>query len=144
VNFVSKLFRDELQLAIDLFRKPSQLTDLEALAQTIQNLILIDPGTYPSDPLLGVGITNYLFELMDTVTLNEIQNKIDDQLTKYILHESVTINTNISEVSTGSTKLNAILIKVELYSVDNDTKSEMSFVVSGNTTNKKTISKIIL
>lgn len=144
MNFVSKLFRDELQLAIDLFRKPSQLTDLEALAQTIQNLILVDPGTYPSDPLLGVGITNYLFELMDTVTLNEIQNKIDDQLTKYILHESVTINTNISEVSTGSTKLNAILIKVELYSVDNDTKSEMSFVVSGNTTNKKTISKIIL
>ena len=145
------LFRNEPILAIDLFHKPMVRSDLEALAQTIQNLILINPGTMPNDPLFGIGIERYLFELMNDNTLSEIKNNIEDQISKYIVHDDVTVNVEVKPVGTSSKSINALGVSVQLSpsssngieSTSND-NLEIGFAYAASTTTRQTISKIMI
>ena len=145
------LFRNEPILAIDLFHKPMVRSDLEALAQTIHNLIFINPGTMHNDPLFGIGIEWYLFELMNDNTLSEIKNNIEDQISKYIVHDDVTVNVEVKPVGTSSKSINALGVSVQLYpsssngieSTSND-NLEIGFAYAASTTTRQTISKIMI
>ena len=145
------LFRNEPLLAIDLFHKPMVRSDLEALAQTIQNLILINPGTMPNDPLFGVGIERYLFELMNDTTLSEIKNNIEDQISKYIVHDDVTVNVEVKPMGTSSKDINSLALSVQLcpssstgIDSNSDDSLEIGFAYAASTTTRKTISKIMI
>lgn len=145
------LFRNEPLLAIDLFHKPMVRSDLEALAQTIQNLILINPGTMPNDPLFGVGIERYLFELMNDTTLSEIKNNIEDQISKYIVHDDVTVNVEVKPASTSNKNINTLGVSVQLcpsssngIESNSDDSLEIGFAYAASTTTRQTISKIMI
>lgn len=145
-------FRSEPILAIDLFHKPFLRHDLEALAQTIQNLLIISPGTLPNDPLFGVGIERYVFELMNTSTLEEIQDTIEEQLSRYVIHDDITVNVEVRPMRSGDKNVNSLLISIRLFesggrvstNQDEEDVIEIGFAYAGNSATRKTISKIIL
>ncbi|AMS01316.1 base plate wedge subunit [Bacillus phage AR9] len=137
------IFKSELLLEKSIYNTNAERKDLEALAQTIQNLMIIEQGTYPNQPELGVGIENYQFEFIDDQLKQELKEKVDNQISKFI-------PTNIG-------------IQFDLDTVDNDRGSKIlvfTFIVSrdiqttndpdqitiifGRQSNKKVISKIIL
>lgn len=64
--------KKELQLGINSFDNPTELTGIKAWSQLMFQLIFLMPGTYPSMPEMGVGIENYQFDFIDDVvrTLN--------------------------------------------------------------------------
>ena len=145
-------FRSEPILAFDLFHKPFLREDLEALAQTIQNLLIIKPGTLPNDPLFGVGIERYVFELLNINTIEEVQDNIEEQLSRYIIHDDITVNVEVRSMKTGEKNVNSLLISIRLFEIgtnpgvneDEEDVVELGFAYAGNSTTKKTISKIIL
>ena len=76
--------RDELVLDFDNFKRPAIKEEYHALAKSILNLILLEPGTYPDTPEMGINIAKYQFEFLTTDTLNDIQTAITEQVNRYI------------------------------------------------------------
>lgn len=96
MNDFSKLesSKKELQLSVNSFDNPTELTDVKAWSQLVLQLIFLDPGTFPSYPEMGVGIRNYEFEFMDDV-MSELSAKILNQKNLYLKDlplSAVTIN----------------------------------------------------
>lgn len=81
---IQECLKDEYILDIGSFDKVKSENDLIALAINIQTLLLLKPLTYPNHPDLGVGMSNYIFEVLDESTLYEIRNRISNQINKYI------------------------------------------------------------
>ena len=89
VNTIGKLECDklELQLGINSFDNPTQLSELKAWSQLMLNLIFLEKGTYPSLPDMGVGIQNYEygirnydFELLQKIAdINNLEIIIQDK-----------------------------------------------------------------
>ena len=46
----------ELKLEINAFDNPTRLNDLKAWSQLLLNLLFLRPGTYPSQPEMGIDI----------------------------------------------------------------------------------------
>lgn len=80
----SEELKDELTFNFSDFNKPEVKQDLYALSRKILNLLLIEPGTYPDTPDLGIDIAKYQFDLLTDETLLKIQGEISRQVEKYI------------------------------------------------------------
>ena len=52
------------------------LSNENAIARSIRNLIFTIPGEKPFEPLIGSNVTNLLFENMDSLTASSIQTEI--------------------------------------------------------------------
>ena len=76
--------QDELTFQIDDFRQPKVLTDFDAVAKRLQNLILMRKGTMPNDFDMGVDINSYRFEYRNSDTENMIRSEINNQIDKYL------------------------------------------------------------
>ena len=163
VNFLNrrndfKYFRKEPLLDIDQYTKPAHREELEALAQTIQNIIIMDKGTLPNDPEFGVGIGGYLFEFSDGQTLQKIRSEIEYQIATYVLNEGISIDVKVETVKLPIRDTNTLRITVDIYtdsragdfSVDLDAEEgepdilRLSYGFSGNTKNNKIVSKLFL
>jgi len=86
---VAECLKNEFFLSIDNFGTVSSYNELTALARLIQRLIIMQPMSYPDDPDMGVGITNYEFEFMDSHTIGELNAKIRAQINKYIPNSNI-------------------------------------------------------
>lgn len=73
-------FKKEAILDNDNFNRPVLQDDLVALAQVIQNILIYEKGTFPNQPQLGLGIRNYLFEILDNITLTTLEDEIKEQI----------------------------------------------------------------
>ena len=62
----------------------------ETTAQNLKMLILTSPGERVMDPLFGVGIYNFLFELNNANTHGAISARIHAQVNKYLSHVEIT------------------------------------------------------
>jgi hypothetical protein len=108
---IKECLKDEYILEIGNYDKARSESDLLALAINIQTLILIKPLTYPNHPSLGVGISNYIFEVLDDATLLEIENRINNQIATYIKPGSLLLDLKVNKITNDKTgKENAILI----------------------------------
>ena len=56
----------------------------ELASQNLKMLILTSPGERVMDPSFGVGLYNFLFELNTQNTKTQIQDKINQQVRKYL------------------------------------------------------------
>lgn len=145
-------FKKELLLDFDMFQRPAVREDMTALAQVIQNLIIIEKGTYPNQPELGVGIANYLFELGDNVTIESLSAEIEDQVDKFINPVDFDIQIDAKIIESKDKKYNTLAIgiivkRVKINSVTDQIDEEYSYaqlLFGGNTSNKKIISKILV
>lgn len=143
-------FKKELLIDIDIFKKPIELEGLNALAQVIQNLIIIEPGTYPNQPELGVGISNYLFEFLDDLTARDLKNNIDNQIARFINFGDAEITSEI-KVSNSNGKTNTLLITIVIENLNaqfslNDENRYLGFnlLFGVNNNTNKLVSKIVL
>lgn len=61
----------------------SKSTDLNAIQQSIMNLLLTNPGEKPFDDNFGAGIYNLLFETISDYDVPEIASEIESQINFY-------------------------------------------------------------
>jgi len=137
------VFDDELLLAKSIYNTTAKREGVEALAQTIQNLMFVEPGTYPNQPNLGVGIENYEFEFLDSATMYDLKEKVDANIKKFInTYYHIDFDVDTIKNSLGKNVLFFI------FSVsDNDSYtsvSQINILFGKDKDNNKVISKIIL
>lgn len=65
-------------LSINEINQPTELINGDALALFIKRLLLLEKGTFESNPDLGVGILKYRY--MDISRADELKNEIVNQL----------------------------------------------------------------
>jgi|GEM_PF-3379245 len=138
---MATIFNQEALLQVDVFSRPEYRSDLESLAQVIQNIIIIEKGTYPNQPELGVGIKNYLFEIIDGRTIVTLEENIKDQVYRFIPNDkAVEISVSLLPNQLGKNTL-AILCSVS--DAYQNPESKQFLILVGQNSNKKVISKII-
>ena len=71
----------EYMLSIDNLSKPKVLKDSEAIAHLLIRLLLLNPGSNPLHPDMGVGLENYRYCIGK---LDELEERIKDQMTTYL------------------------------------------------------------
>lgn len=75
--------KKELTLELNSFGEPLELSGKTAWVSQIVSLIMLEPGTYPSNPLMGVGLKKYEFEVLDT-NLSRLRDLISSQVKTYL------------------------------------------------------------
>lgn len=98
----------EYGLSTNSFKQPKEYENADAIFVLIKRLILLNPGTYPNHPNMGVGLfKNWKFADMDDMGLlrNEIEKQILEYLPQFQLSE-------VSITKKGEKEL-AISIQVE-------------------------------
>jgi hypothetical protein len=85
----------EYSLSIDSFNRPQIFKDKDAVAIKLIELILLDAGTYPTRPNMGVSlISKYRFTTSDD--LDTLKNSISDQISTY-LPELTSVSVSVTE-----------------------------------------------
>lgn len=73
----------EYFLDIDEFNHPKVYTDADATYTLLVRLILLEPGTYPTRPEMGVGlVSKYRYSNSDDMF--QLQDDISDQITRFL------------------------------------------------------------
>lgn len=75
--------KKELVLGTNVFSKPTELVGPKAWSQLILNLLFLRPGTYPSQPMMGVGIQDYEYEFLDDA-ISRLNSSINEQIRMYL------------------------------------------------------------
>lgn len=75
--------KKELSLSINPFNKPQEYSGTKAWANQICALIMLEPGTYPSMPTMGVGLGRYEYATIDTVK-STLVDEIRKQVSIYL------------------------------------------------------------
>lgn len=69
----------------NVFGPYKPITSLEdSIQKDFEYLLLTNPGEWPMNPDLGIGIRRYLFENYDSPELGKIQERVQNQLAKYL------------------------------------------------------------
>lgn len=79
----------EFFLTYDNYKNCKSVSELKGVAQLINTLLLLKPGTYPNSPEMGINIKKYQFELIDEQRKDEIRDEIIDQIRKYIMSSAI-------------------------------------------------------
>ncbi|QQM14709.1 baseplate protein [Staphylococcus phage MarsHill] len=132
-------------MAQNIYNHQHMLEDMEAMGQTIQNLIIMKKGTYPNTPNLGVGIEDYLFEILDNETISDITSNINNQINQYIVSSSVNIDVKVIQLKNSNANLNSLKIDVTLSdTIDISNIQRFSYVFAANMLTRKMITKLVL
>lgn len=75
--------KKELVLGLNVLNKPGERIGSNAWAQLILQLIFLKPGTYPSQPEMGIGIQDYDYEYLD-VAIEKLNSIIQAQIAMYL------------------------------------------------------------
>lgn len=89
----------EYALSVNDFGQPAVLTNSDAIAVKLIELLLLKPGTYPTRPNMGVGLVeNYRYTFFDNISdlQTEIQNQINTYLPEFQTTD-VTLSANENE-----------------------------------------------
>lgn len=82
----------EYLLTTNKFKEPSQLNGADAIGMLLMRLIMMEPGTDPLHPDMGVGIIRYRYT-MDTA--ENLRKRIESQINTYLPYFSDAIVTLI-------------------------------------------------
>lgn len=82
-DILDSVIKGETSFDVDLFGDNKVYTGMLGLAKRIQFLLLTEPRTYPEDPDLGVGIKQFLFELIPEAK-DSLKELVMRQITRYI------------------------------------------------------------
>lgn len=141
--YKSEIFLDEDGLYNQVYRK-----NLNSIAQIIQNILLIEPGTYPNEPNLGVGIENYLFEQASSEVRQELNKKITKQIENYapISGGKVDVIVEIGGTFNKILYISVLISSDDDYNVVKDLKSrtEIRYLFGLDNNTKSMVTKIIV
>ena len=81
-----KQIQPKWPLEIDASVGPYKSVDnvASSLKQNFVFLLLTNPGEWPMNPDLGVGLSRYLFQDIESLQLSDIKSNISSQLAKYL------------------------------------------------------------
>tara|TARA_Y100000592_G_scaffold96953_1_gene166518 strand:- start:45984 stop:46532 length:549 start_codon:yes stop_codon:yes gene_type:complete len=83
-------------------------SELSSIQQNFKNLLLTNPGEWPFNPEIGIGLRNYLFENHGSEKFSELKPKVAEQLAKFLpeirLIDLFIVSTD-DEVDTGNLRL---------------------------------------
>ena len=88
----------EYLLTTDEFRNPKSISGPLAMGVLITRLLLLNPGTNPRHPDMGVGLPSYRFILESE--MGTLQTRIKDQMNTYLPSEyrsSTKVNLTIND-----------------------------------------------
>jgi hypothetical protein len=125
---------NEQTFKVDNYNQPHEEIDISALAVRLNTLILMDKGTMPLDPDMGVGIRDFQFEYGTNETMGRIKQEIESQISTYI---PVSPIYNIDLVIDKDPDLGKKVIYIK-FDLINTLQKNKSFVISykaGNNTN---------
>lgn len=71
----------EYCMSVDNFKTPVVYKNQQAIAILLTRLILLEPGSDPLHPDMGVGITQYRYGINN---LGELKRNVKDQITTYL------------------------------------------------------------
>lgn len=71
----------EYCMSVDNFKRPLVYKNQQAIAVLLTRLILLNPGSDPLHPDMGVGITNYRYILGKT---EELEKRVKEQISTYL------------------------------------------------------------
>lgn len=87
----------EYSLSIDSFNRPQVFKDKDAVAMKLIELILLEAGTYPTAPNMGVSIISK-YRFTTSSELENLKNSISDQINTYLPElKSVAVDTTESD-----------------------------------------------
>ena len=66
------------------YKKMAEYTDSDALILSIRNILLSRPGNFPFNPSIGMDISKYKFDLLDSQTISDIRTELNRQIAKYM------------------------------------------------------------
>ena len=73
----------ELSLSTNAFNQPLEYSGKNAWIKLIIDLLLTEPGTYPSNPEIGIGLKNYEFQFIESAIV-EIEEKLQYQIKTFL------------------------------------------------------------
>ena len=71
----------EYLFSVDQYNKPKVYTKKQAIGLMLVRLILLNPGSDPLHPEMGVGIKNYRYTMN---TLEDLRRRVEDQINTYL------------------------------------------------------------
>ena len=71
----------EYLLSVNIYHEPAKAEEKAAIALLLIRLILLEPGSDPLHPEMGVGIRRYRYALNQ---LEELQKRIEKQVAQYL------------------------------------------------------------
>lgn len=71
----------EYLFSVDNYNKPVVYNKKQAIGLLLVRLILLEPGSDPLHPDMGVGIKNYRYTMY---TLEELRKRVEDQINTYL------------------------------------------------------------
>lgn len=88
----------EYLFSVNEFREPRNVTDRESIALLLIRLIMMDPGTNPLHPDMGVGIKKYRYGLNNT---SELKTRVEEQIQAYLPDfQNATVEISVNEEKT--------------------------------------------
>lgn len=96
----------EYTMSVNSFNEPEKKEGFKAMATLIIRLLLLDPGTYLSDPEMGVGvITKYRY--CEATELSKLRQDIMKQLHKYLPE------VNAEDIAVGYNRDKQLIIEIK-------------------------------
>lgn len=142
-DLIQECKKKEFILDVNDFGQCESVSNLFALARQIQTLFFLEPNTYPNHPEMGIGIGNYKFDFLDSVTLTAIKNKAINQIAQYIPNNDVA-DVIVEAITDAQSNENSIGVMIELLD-KMDKKENFILVFSQNSIKtSKTVSKIYI
>lgn len=74
----------EPDFGVNGFNKPKMFNESETLVNNILMLLFMKPGGFPSQPNLGIDITQYLYMFFDEINTNKIKYDIATQCVEFL------------------------------------------------------------
>lgn len=71
----------EYLFSVNKFNEPEVLTKQRAIGMLLVRLILLEPGSDPLHPEMGVGIKNYRYAMGK---LDELRTRVEEQINTYL------------------------------------------------------------
>lgn len=79
----------EYLFSVNEFNEPSKLEGKSAIALSLVRLILMDPGSDPLHPTMGVGIRRYRYGMN---SLEELQQNVQEQINTFLpMYQNATV-----------------------------------------------------
>ena len=131
----------EITCDINSIGKTKTITDsLLSFTTRLQTILLMNKGTMPNDPDMGIGIKTYMYEFANGDTIATLKSEIDKQIQKYIPNPvPVVIDVEMAnDPHRQNAKIFVIAIKVNSEDRDGQT---VAIIMRGGQGNK-VVSKI--
>jgi phage baseplate assembly protein W len=101
------------------------LTNQNAIARSVRNLIFTDPGERPFNPVLGSDVGRLLFDNLDSITASNIRSQIRDTIENF--EPRVKLNEVIVKANPDGY---AFDVKIQYYIIGIDAQAqELSFAL---------------